>query len=96
MFTFYPVLDFRMVTFHPAQPCQPLHAHSRPTPSPPADAAFRNLTRPAVLKDAGVIIEPIRYSKAAAEHAQQAPTRSKRAAVSTVAGGMARRAKKSA
>ena len=38
---------------------------------PPADASFRDLTRPAVLKDAGVIIEPLRFSKAMAQHDEQ-------------------------
>lgn len=33
--------------------------------------SFRNLTRPAVLKDAGVIIEPIRFSKHMAQHDEQ-------------------------
>lgn len=28
-----------------------------------ADSAFRDLTRPAILKHTGVVIEPIRYSK---------------------------------
>lgn len=37
----------------------------------PADVSFRNLTRPAVLKDAGVIIEPVRFSKAMATHDEQ-------------------------
>jgi U3 small nucleolar RNA-associated protein 14 len=61
----------------------------------PADASFRNLTRPAVLKDAGVIIEPIRYSKHLAEehHGSRPPKASKRPAVSTVAGGMPKRSK---
>ncbi|PRW50835.1 U3 small nucleolar RNA-associated 14-like protein A [Chlorella sorokiniana] len=36
------------------------------------DVSFRNLTRPAVLKDAGVVIEPIRFSKAMAQHDEQA------------------------
>lgn len=58
------------------------------------DVSFRNLTRPAVLKDAGVIIEPIRFSKAMAEHDEQMPKSAKRAAVTTVAGGMPKKSKK--
>lgn len=57
------------------------------------DEAFRNLTRPAVIKDAGVIIQPVRFSKAVAEHSGKAGSGSKRAAVQTVAGGMPKRAK---
>ena len=57
------------------------------------DASFRNLTRPAVLKDAGVIIEPARFSAAGAEHGARAPKGSRKAAVITVAGGMPKRAK---
>jgi U3 small nucleolar RNA-associated protein 14 len=60
------------------------------------DASFRDLTRPAVLKDAGVIIEPIRYSAAVAEHEGKAGKGAKRAAVLTVAGGMPKRSKKKA
>jgi hypothetical protein len=41
----------------------------------PADASFRDLTRPAVLKDAGVIIEPIRFSKAMAQYDEQVGAR---------------------
>lgn len=50
------------------------------------DAAFRNLTRPAVLKDAGVVIEPLRHSK----HVEQynSSSAAKGRAVVTVAGGM--------
>ncbi|KAI3427018.1 hypothetical protein D9Q98_006960 [Chlorella vulgaris] len=55
------------------------------------DASFRNLTRPALLKDAGVIIEPIRFSKAMAHHDEQAAK--KRAPVTTIAGGMPKRSK---
>eukprot|EP00887_Chlorella_sp_A99_P001155 scaffold14.g1155.t1 len=58
------------------------------------DAAFRNFTRPAILKDAGVIIEPIRFSKAVAEYDDAPAKASKRPAVVTVAGGMPKRAKK--
>ncbi|KAL4441441.1 hypothetical protein ABPG77_001945 [Micractinium sp. CCAP 211/92] len=58
------------------------------------DVSFRNLTRPAVLKDPGVIIEPIRFSKAMAEHDEQMPKSAKRAAVTTVAGGMPKKSKK--
>jgi U3 small nucleolar RNA-associated protein 14 len=50
------------------------------------DAAFRNLTRPAVLKDTGVVIEPIRFSKAVAHSARKKEGVGR--AVVTVAGGM--------
>lgn len=58
------------------------------------DASFRNLTRPAVLKDAGVIIEPIRFSKHLAENEfRHQPKEGKRAAVNTISGGMPKRNK---
>ncbi|PSC76740.1 U3 small nucleolar RNA-associated 14-like protein A isoform A [Micractinium conductrix] len=57
------------------------------------DSSFRNLTRPAVIKDAGVIIEPIRFSKAMAQHDEQAPKSTKRAAVTTIAGGMPKKSR---
>jgi U3 small nucleolar RNA-associated protein 14 len=58
-------------------------------------AAFRNLTRPEVVKDAGVIIQPVRFSAAMAEHAKQGEsiTGSKRPGVLTVEGGMPKKAK---
>ena len=57
------------------------------------DASFRNLTRPEIVKDAGVIIQPMRFSAAMAEHAKHAESGSKRAAVLTVEGGMPKKAK---
>lgn len=57
------------------------------------NASFRNLTRPAVVKDAGVIIQPVRFSAAMAEHAKEEVRSSKRPAVLTVEGGMPKRAK---
>ena len=60
---------------HPAaaQPTPPLVGDQRVAVRGPAptDVSFRNLTRPAVLKDAGVVIEPIRFSKAMAQHDEQ-------------------------
>eukprot|EP00877_Chromochloris_zofingiensis_P011898 jgi/Chrzof1/6962/Cz02g05190.t1 len=50
------------------------------------DAAFRNLTRPAVLKSTGVIIDPLRYSKPIAKYSST--TEAKARGVVTVAGGM--------
>lgn len=70
----------------PTLPCLPA--------VPPADASFRNLTRPAVEKDAGVIIEPIRFSKAMAQHGEQAGKNAKRAPVTVVAGGMPKKSRK--
>lgn len=58
------------------------------------DVSFRNLTRPAVLKDAGVIIEPIRFSKHMAQHDEQVGKNAKRAAVTTVAGGMPKKSRR--
>lgn len=45
------------------------------------DKAFRDMTRPAVLKSTGVVIQPIQYSKPLAEHSKE------------MAGGMAKVAK---
>ena len=56
-------------------------------------ASFRNLTRPEVVKDAGVIIQPVRFSAAMAEHAKQGETGSKRPGVLTVEGGMPKKQK---
>lgn len=50
------------------------------------DAAFRNLTRPAVLKTTGVVIEPARFSKAVEQY--NAGGSGKGRAVVTIAGGM--------
>ncbi|KAG2495048.1 hypothetical protein HYH03_006979 [Edaphochlamys debaryana] len=69
------------------------------------DAAFRDLTRPAVLKQAGVTIAPLRYSEPAAKEfrasekggkaAQERAVGDKRA-VATVAGGLPRTGKRKA
>ncbi|KAK9827643.1 hypothetical protein WJX81_002537 [Elliptochloris bilobata] len=60
------------------------------------DAAFRNLTRPAVLKEAGTVIAPLRYSQgaaaAAAEAAAAKPALRKRVAV--VSAGQPKRSKR--
>jgi U3 small nucleolar RNA-associated protein 14 len=50
------------------------------------DAAFRNLTRPAVLKTTGVIIEPSRFSKGVEKYNEAGSGKSR--AVVTIAGGM--------
>jgi U3 small nucleolar RNA-associated protein 14 len=50
------------------------------------DAAFRNLTRPAVIKSTGVVIDPLRYSKGAAEYGATPAARAR--GVVTVAGGV--------
>lgn len=47
----------------------------------------RNMTRPAILKTAGLIIEPIRYSKPLTEAAMKGNTGGKKRAVNIVAGG---------
>jgi hypothetical protein len=51
------------------------------------DAAFRDLTRPAVLKATGVVIQPLRYSKPV--EAYSGSKAAKARGVVTVAGGMA-------
>lgn len=51
------------------------------------DAAFRDLTRPAILKDAGVVIQPLRFSDGTADLARTRVKQTTRPAVSTVAGG---------
>ena len=58
---------------------QPLGRETNP------DAAFRNLTRPAVLKDTGVVIEPIKFNKAVAKEGRS--ERGKARQVVSVAGG---------
>jgi len=35
------------------------------------DSAFRDLTRPAILKSTGVVIDPVRYSKPLAKHTNE-------------------------
>ena len=62
------------------------------------DASFRNLTRPAIIKDAGVIIQPVRFSASMSEYAREKNGEvgmgvGKRSAVVTVEGGMAKRVK---
>jgi U3 small nucleolar RNA-associated protein 14 len=56
------------------------------------DASFRNLTRPAVLKSTGVLIEPLRYSAPVAQYQGSNDAKSRR--VVTVSGGMQQRSKK--
>lgn len=56
------------------------------------DTSFRDLTRPAVLKSTGVIINPIRFSKGVAKYAE-ASSGGKSGKVSKVAGGMLRKSK---
>ncbi|KFM25617.1 U3 small nucleolar RNA-associated protein 14 [Auxenochlorella protothecoides] len=51
------------------------------------DASFRDLTRPAVVKDAGVVIEPLRYTPDAAAAAAAAPKRAAKMPVNNVVGG---------
>ena len=46
--------------------------------------------RPAVLKQAGVIIQPLKFSKAAAKQAAEMPKGSLRTPVSVVAAGVPR------
>jgi hypothetical protein len=50
------------------------------------DAAFRNLTRPAVIKATGVVIDPLRYSKGVADYGAGKAARAR--GVVTVAGGV--------
>ena len=52
--------------------------------------SFRNLTRPAVVKDSGVIIEPLQFSKSVGLHNAGAKM-SKRPGIIKVAGGNAKR-----
>lgn len=47
----------------------------------------RNMTRPAILKTPGLIIEPIRYSKPLTEAATKGNTGGKKRSVNHVAGG---------
>jgi U3 small nucleolar RNA-associated protein 14 len=49
--------------------------------------SFRNLTRPAIVKDSGVIIEPLQFSKAAGVHNASAKL-SNRPSIIKVSGGM--------
>ncbi|KAI8110648.1 hypothetical protein M9435_002322 [Picochlorum sp. BPE23] len=54
--------------------------------------SFRNLTRPSVVKDNGVIIQPLKYSEKVARHKDANPSRAH--GIMSVAGGMAQRSKK--
>ncbi|GFR45758.1 hypothetical protein Agub_g7173 [Astrephomene gubernaculifera] len=64
------------------------------------DVAFRDLTRPAVLKQAGVAIAPLRYSETLAKdlgkRGKKAAAERESVKVVTVAGGMPKRSKKGA
>jgi U3 small nucleolar RNA-associated protein 14 len=64
------------------------------------DVAFRDLTRPAVLKQAGVTIEPLRFSEPLAKElghtGKKAEAEREARRVVTVAGGMPTRGKKAA
>ena len=46
----------------------------------------RDMTRPAVIKHSGMIIDPIKFNKAAADSAKQAKSKSKKMKVSVSAG----------
>jgi U3 small nucleolar RNA-associated protein 14 len=59
-----------------------------------SDASFRDLTRPAVIKDAGVIIEPARFSQATADHSVKESKARVKPSVKVIAGGMSKRSKK--
>jgi U3 small nucleolar RNA-associated protein 14 len=56
------------------------------------DSSFRNLTRPAVLKNTGVMIEPLRFSAPVAKYNSSGDAKDRR--VVTVSGGMQQRTKK--
>lgn len=58
------------------------------------DSSFRDLIRPAILKNTGVVIEPIRYSKPLAEAAHEVASKSTKSKVLTVAGGVLKKPKK--
>ncbi|KAF5840649.1 Utp14 protein-domain-containing protein [Dunaliella salina] len=60
------------------------------------DSAFRDLTRPAILKNTGVIIDPIRYSKPLAKHTSEVAGKATKPKVLTVAGGANQKPKKRA
>jgi U3 small nucleolar RNA-associated protein 14 len=55
--------------------------------------AFRNLTRPAIIKDNGVIIEPLKYSAAVGSH-NNSQSMANRSSILQVQGGMAKRTSK--
>ncbi len=57
------------------------------------DASFRDLTRPAILKNTGVVIDPIRFSKPVAKYASEVAQKSDKVKVLTVAGGTVQKAK---
>lgn len=58
------------------------------------DSAFRDLTRPAVIKNTGVVINPIRYSKPIGKMAHEVASNSNKAKVLTVSGGVMKKPKK--
>lgn len=51
------------------------------------DEAFRDLTRPAVLKDSGVVIQPLRFTDGLAKVARALPRRAQRNPVNTIQAG---------
>ncbi len=59
------------------------------------DASFRDLVRPAVLKNTGVVIQPLRHTKPLAKHAAEITGKPTKAKVLTVAGGALKQPKKS-
>jgi U3 small nucleolar RNA-associated protein 14 len=58
------------------------------------DAAFRDLTRPAVLKNTGAIIAPIKYTKPLAKQAAEITGNAHKPKVLTVSGGVMKLPKK--
>ncbi|KAK9806336.1 hypothetical protein WJX72_010623 [[Myrmecia] bisecta] len=60
------------------------------------DSAFRDFTRPAILKSTGVIIEPLKYSKPLADEDAKLSklSNAKRAAMAVVAGGRLQQVKR--
>ena len=62
------------------------------------DSAFRDLTRPAVLKPTGQVIQPLRFSESMAKElgggGKKAEARRESRKVATVSGGMVRQTKK--
>lgn len=57
------------------------------------EAAFRDLTRPSVIKDAGVVIQPLKYSPAMARTAHRVGKDAARPPVTVLAGGNRKRLK---
>lgn len=58
------------------------------------DSSFRDLTRPAILKSTGVVINPLKYSKPLAQQAAEVTGKSVKAKVVSVAGGVFKKPKK--